>query len=131
MKNKYLEKDIKKFSICNKLISRGAAGSSSDLYAKGMYLNIPKENINCRNYSEDDVVGISVNGYRPNRVSFDKELVDLAIKAGSAIVIDNKKYRMRRYNVGEREVGEYLIKCGYECVEDNEVRSVWKPRVLK
>jgi len=128
---KYIEKDIKKFSICNKLISRGTSGSSSDLYTKGMYLNIPKENINCRDYNKNDIVGISVNGNRPNRISFDKELVDLAIKAGSTIVIDNQKNRLRQYNVGEREIEKYLIKNNYECVEDDEVRSIWRRKMFK
>ena len=110
----YNDKDKAKFMKCTKLISRGVTGSSSDKYAKGLILDIDIHNINVTTYTTDDIVGISVNGARANRVSFDRHLVDLAIKANvKYFITDNLYNRNRSFNVGEREVAEYLTANNY------------------
>jgi len=121
----YLIKDIKKFAICNKLISRGAINSSSYKYSRGEILNIPLENINTAEYCSSDIVGVSVNGARKNRVSFDRDLLLLALKAKASIVTDNKYHRNRSFNVGEREVAKFLLENGYTATEYKD-RAVWQ-----
>jgi hypothetical protein len=103
----YAKKDIKKFWKCTKLISKGVKGSSSFYYSRH-----PKANIG--NYNEKDIVGISVNGKRFGRLKFDKQQIDEAIKANVCFVTDNPYDRNRDYNIGEREVADYLTKNGYK-----------------
>lgn len=118
----FRNKDAVKFAQCNKLIARGAPGSSSQYYAD-MY-----DNVNVGEYTSDDVVGISVNGSCPNRVSFDAVEVSKAIAAGASIVKDSSSHTARPYNVGERELQAFLLENGYEKVKDNCTYSVWKPK---
>lgn len=122
----YYDKDKVKFSVCDKLISRGATGSSSDKYSKdSTLLNFSPNSINTTSYTNSDVVGISVNGKRPNRKTFDKELVDLAIEANVfSFVTDNSYNRNRYFNIGEREIAQYLIDQGYTFI-DNTERGYW------
>ena len=121
----YNKKDEDKFAICNKLISRGVKGSSSWRYAKYGIGHIKPEMINCGIYNESDVVGISVNGMRKNRLSFDVSEVMKAIEAKSTIVIDNDYHANRSYNIGERELRQLLIKNNYVKINNNKLRSVW------
>lgn len=122
--NHYNQKDITKFAKCTKLISRGAPGSSSDKYSKGQMLSIPIDSINATEYSPEDIVGISVNGARRGRLTFDKTLVDLAMTAGAMFITDNLYNRNRSFNVGEREVAYYLSIFGYT-FHDHEKGGYW------
>ena len=124
----YNKKDAEKFSKCNKLISRGSNGSSSDKYMKEGFDNIPLDMINVREYSKSDFVGISVNGNRGNRLKFDEELVLLAIKAGARIVKDNTYNASRQFNIGERELSKFLEDNGYEMYVDHDKGSAWRPK---
>jgi hypothetical protein len=126
--NKYLDKDVKKFSICNKLISQGSTGSSSHRYSLGeldKYRNKPLI-INADEYTRTDIVGVSVNGYRKDRVSFDNNLVLKAIAAGATIVKDNEYNTERKFNIGERELRDFLKENGYHLILDDPLRSVWR-----
>lgn len=126
-KTYYQEKDAIKFSVCNKLISRGTYGSSSDKYSKEGFKNIPLEKINIKEYLPTDIVGISVNGKRKNRIEFDKELLLLAINAKASIVKDNDYASSRDFNIGERNVSKFLEENNYHMVINDKFRSVWKP----
>ncbi len=118
----YQDKDAIKFAACNKLITRGAVGSSSHKYMFEHY----KWEINPGQYTCDDIVGVSVNGNRKDRISFDSNEVYKAIEAGATIITDNNANRYRAYNVGERELAEFLIDWGYG-YHDHPKGGIWKP----
>lgn len=115
-------KDNKKFSCCNKLISRGIKGSSSFLYSINGIGKIKPTMVNCSEYIATDVVGVSVNGSRKGRISFDKDEVFNASLVGVTFVTDNIEDTEREYNVGERELQEYIALRGYNRVSEFE----WK-----
>lgn len=117
--NPYLGKDQLKASFANKFIGRGAAGSSTAVYAAGL----PREVVNCGQYTPTDVVFVSVNGARRNRVLFDRDEVMLAVTAGAKIVTDSRADRYRAYNIGERELAEFLEENDYE-----ELCGHWTPK---
>ena len=121
----YLDKDRKKFSVCNAIITRGVTGSSSDKYKNNNILRLNLE-INKEEYSKKDVVGVSVNGIRKNRLSFDRKLVKKAIESGAIIVKDNDFNTNRQFNIGEKELELFLINMGCEKIEENKERSSWK-----
>lgn len=110
-------KDAYKFKECNVLIAMGVAGSSSAMYAA--YCSPVNPGV----YKATDVVGISVNGARRGRVSFDASEVKLAIEAGATLVTDKPVDRDRAFNVGERELASWLRDHDY--VETN---GVWRPK---
>ena len=127
----YTNKDKEKFANWTKLISRGAIGSSSHKYGLGQVLDIfDKENINSGTYDYNDIVGISVNGSRRDRISFDKNEVLRAIKADATIITDNEFNRNRQFNIGERELAEFLIKHNYG-FHNHQKGGVWKPLTKK
>ena len=117
--NPYWTKDQRKAAMSNKFIGRGAVGSSTAVYAAGL----PREVVNCGEYVPTDVVFVSVNGARRNRVLFDRDEVMLAIQAGAAIVTDSPMDRYRDFNIGERELAEFLGVNGYE-----ELGGFWTPK---
>lgn len=124
-------KDEIKFSVCNKLISRGVEGSSSYEYSINGIGHITKEFVNCGNYTSDDIVGVSVNGDRKKRLSFDRKELLKAMEVGSTIIADCDYDVIRPFNIGERELAVFLITFDYVkenksfCVESE--RSVWIP----
>lgn len=117
--NPYWTKDQNKASQANKFIGRGAPGSSTAVYAAGL----PREVVNCGEYVPTDVVFVSVNGARRNRVLFDQLEVMLAIEAGAAIITDSAWDRYRDFNIGERELTEFLEANDYE-----ELGGFWTPK---
>lgn len=121
----YLTKDINKFAICNKLITRGAPNSSSARYTNPKVLGLTLD-INPTEFEPSDIVGVSVNGNRPNRVSFDHDLVELAVLSGAKIVKDNRANTSRSFNIGERELSSFLITLGATLIEDSSTRAVWQ-----
>ena len=116
---RFFEKDRKKFSSITKLISRGSDRSSSKAYA-----DAAGDLANTGTYTSDDVVGISAEGARSNRVAPDFDEIDRAVEAGVTFITDVKADRNRGYNVGEREVAAHLESKGYVEVLD----GVWKRR---
>ncbi len=121
----YLNKDIAKFSPCNKLITRGVTGSSSDKYRYTNPFGIAQQDINSLNFNSDDIVGVSVNGKRKSRLCFDSELVTKALLAGASIVTDNNYHRNRTFNIGERELAQMLMTYNVSYSENNTM-GVWK-----
>lgn len=117
--NPYWAKDQDKASFANKFIGRGASGSNAAIYAAGL----PREVVNCGEYVPTDVVFVSVNGARRNRVLFDRDEVMLAITAGAKIITDSASDRYRDYNIGERELAEFLRENDYE-----EIVGHWTPK---
>lgn len=117
--NPHWSKDQAKAAFANKFIGRGAAGSSTAVYAAGL----PREVVNCGEYVPTDVVFVSVNGARRNRVLFDRDEVMLAIAAGAKIITDSASDRYRDYNIGERELAEFLGENDYE-----EIVGHWTPK---
>lgn len=109
----YSMKDIFKFNVCNKLISRGVPGSSSWEYSISGIGNILPDQVNCGEYYPTDVVGVSVNGDRQHRVLFDESEVIEVIKARAIIVKDNAYHTNRSFNIGERDLESFLIKNNY------------------
>lgn len=117
--NPFWFKDQGKARQANKFIGVGAPGSSTAVYAAGL----PKEIVNCGEYVPTDIVFVSVNGARRNRVLFDRDEVMLAIEAGAAIVTDSARDRYREFNVGERELAKFLEEAEYE-----ELGGFWTPK---
>ena len=117
--NPYWTKDQDKAAFANKFIGRGAVGSSTAIYAAGL----PREVVNCGEYVPTDVVFVSVNGARKNRRLFDQLEVMLAIEAGAAIITDSALDRYRDFNIGERELAEFLETNDYE-----ELGGFWTPK---
>jgi len=106
MWNYYREKDMKKFSICNKFIIYGMVWSSSYKYSKEF------KNVNVWKYNLNDVVWISINWNRKWRLWLDyfKDEINKCINDWCIrFVIDNKFDRERSYNIWEREIYNYLL----------------------
>jgi hypothetical protein len=113
----FFEKDKAKFARASKLISRGSSRSSSEAYriAAG-------DKANTGSYAEGDIVGISAEGNRSGRVAPDFAEIQKAIDAGATFITDTEADREREYNIGEREVADFLTENGYREVND----GVWK-----
>jgi len=107
-KSPYFEKDKIKFANANKLISRGSKDSSSEAYRTAV-----GDKANVGNYTSSDVVAISAEGNRSGRVKPDYKELEKAIEAGVTFITDDTKDRQRSYNIGEREVADYLMSKGY------------------
>jgi hypothetical protein len=119
----YLQKDLRKFGDCTKLITRGVVGSSSHKY---MFMG--EWEINPSKYDTEDIVGVSVNGNRRGRIPFDRDELYLAVAVEAIIITDNLYNRNRSYNIGEREVAEFLTEHGYT-MEDSILRGTWTKEV--
>ena len=107
-KTKFAEKDQRKSDVATKFIGRGSINSSTHQYALDW---VPFAN--CGHYIEDDIVFVSAEGRRTSRLDPDWNEIDLAIAAGAAFVTDDFNNRSRLYNIGERQVADYLSKNGY------------------
>ncbi len=107
-KSPYFEKDKKKFTNANKLIARGSKDSSSEAYRIAV-----GDKANTGNYTSSDIVAISVEGNRTGRIKPDYKELEKAVEANVTFITDNTQDRNRSYNIGEREVGEYLESKGY------------------
>ena len=119
--SRYKAKDQAKSDKANKFIGVGAIGSSTM-----KYLEAWGERGNTGIYNESDVVFISVNGQRKNRIKFDEQELQLALDAGATIITDNRTDRTRSYNIGEREVAEFLENNNYK---ENNGNGIWEKAV--
>ncbi len=118
-------KDQHKADICTKFIGRGSVRSSTNRYRMAF---AEKQLANTSEYNENDIVFVSVEGNRKGRFSFDriKNEVILALNAKAVIVCDNDYNRNRSYNVGERELYEFLIQQGYVEFINNQHYSAFR-----
>ena len=127
------KKAIVKASVANKFIgfAEGIVGSSTDLYSKqaGKYANTG-------NYSNNDVIFVSIGGKRGNpeirKQQQDKTIKEAikAIEAGATLITDNKAYvESSDYNEGEKRLAKNLKVKGYKYSEqtiDGQVLGIWK-----
>lgn len=104
----YTAKDQRKANAANKFIGRGSPRSSTNAYAAAY-----GDNANCGSYTSTDVVFISAEGNRAGRVDPDFNEIKRACDANARFITDDIANRMRPYNVGERQVAEFLITQGY------------------
>lgn len=123
-KELYRKKDQVKFQRCTGIITRGAIGSSSYEYMKDSSI-LGITNINPTEFKDTDIIGVSVNGARRGRVTFDRKLVLAVLNAGAVIVKDNKAHTSRGYNIGEQELEKFLVENGAICFHDSETGSMW------
>lgn len=99
----YTAKDQTKSDVATCFIGRGSPRSSTAAYAK-----VWGDRANKGAYTPDDIVFVSAEGNRIGRLDPDYDELLLAIRAGATILTDPPYHRDRPYNVGEREVAEYL-----------------------
>lgn len=104
----YVAKDQLKANLATKFIGRGSARSSTARYCLDFGVLA-----NCGEYTQHDIVFISAEGNRSGRVSPDWNEIDKAIAANAGFITDNLYNRERPYNIGEREVTNYLYQHGY------------------
>ena len=104
----YTAKDQRKANAANKFIGRGSARSSTNAYAQAY-----GRNANCGEYTRDDVVFISAEGARSGRLDPDFDEIKRACYANARFITDDAANRSRPYNVGERQVSEFLRSQGY------------------
>lgn len=107
--NPYFEKDLNKAKKANKFIGQGSELSSTNKYmiAAGDLANTGK-------YSSEDIVFVSAEGLRKGRKHINFNELKIAIDANVTFVTDVVADRERPYNLGERQVAEYLEKNGYK-----------------
>ncbi len=104
----YTAKDQRKANVANKFIGRGSPRSSTNAYAAAYGANA-----NCGVYTSTDVVFISAEGARSGRLDPDFDEIKRACDADVTFITDDPANRMRSYNVGERQVAEFLTTQGY------------------
>ncbi len=118
---KYQLKDQAKADQATKFIGRGSPQSSTNKYAESF-----GELANTGVYTPSDVVFISAEGNRANRLAVNTAEIDKAVEARARFVTDIPADRTRAYNVGEREVASHLTGRGYIEVEP----GLWEPPTL-
>jgi hypothetical protein len=116
-KGNYFGKDNEKASRANKFIGRGSDQSSTNAYAVAA-----GNKANTGDYDSSDVVFVSAEGARANRIAPDFDELKRAADKGVKFITDKKADRERTYNVGEREVELFLKYSGYK----EESDGVWK-----
>lgn len=117
-KTAYVNKDQNKANLATKFIGRGSDRSSTARYAADF-----GELANTGKYNKEDRVFISAEGNRAGRVPVDFNEIDLAMFSGATLITDDINSRNRDYNVGEREVADYLTSNNYVEVEP----GIWRP----
>lgn len=122
--NPHRGKDERKFNQLGGLTKFiGFGPGSTGAYAETLAAIANKET-----YTADDIVGVSVNGDRSNRVPVRgtdvERLVRLACAAGATIIADKESDRTD-YNIGERELADLLRELGYS---DTDGDGVWRPK---
>lgn len=105
----FLQKDLRKAVHASKFIGRGSSGSSTNRYraAAGTSANTSR-------YDSRDIVFVSAEGNRRGRLRPDFAELALAVDAGVTFVTDAAEDRGRPFNLGEREVAEFLRLRGFD-----------------
>lgn len=115
--NPYFRKDLEKARYATKFIGRGSSASSTN-----KYMMAAGDLANCGNYTSEDVVFVSAEGMRKGRIAVDFTELEKAVKAKVTFITDDAYNRNRPYNLGEREVADFLIKNGYK----DTGKGVWR-----
>lgn len=129
--DKHTPKEIKKAEIATQYIGVGSEKSSTRRYEK-----IYADKANTGEYTASDVVWVSSNGNRKDRVSPitngeltpEFENVQKAMDAGATIVMDTAAHvkQSAKYNIGEVELARFLYKNGYRR-DSSEGVGKWTP----
>ena len=120
----YLQKDIRKFSVCTHIQAYGVRGSSSWKYHRE---GVPTLNLDnsMETVTLSSVVGLSANGNRPDGIAFPTVVLDQLATIGCVLITDNEFHRNRPYNIGEREIAAYLRTKGYKYTDHTDY-GVWE-----
>lgn len=105
----YTAKDQAKSDRATCFIGRGSPRSSTAAYAKAW-----GDKANKGSYTCEDVVFVSAEGARRDRLEPDYDELHKALSAAARVITDDPANRNRPYNVGEREVERYLLANGYK-----------------
>lgn len=108
VRNQYSAKDQRKADLCTKFIGRGSTFSSTRAYQEAFGALA-----NSGEYTKDDLIFVSAEGNRRGRVLPDFNELLKAIEAKASFITDDFYNRQRPYNVGEREVVNFLSYHGY------------------
>jgi hypothetical protein len=108
-KTSYVVKDQLKTDKATKFIGCGVEGSSTFQYDKDF-----GDLANCGIYQKEDIVFISSNGNRANRLKPDFEEIKKAIIENVQFIIDPLKDRKRFFNIGEREIAKFLLNNNFQ-----------------
>lgn len=114
-KTAWFAKDQAKARKANKFIGRGSSQSSTRAYRDAV-----APHANAGVYCDDDIVFISAEGARCDRLAPDFREIMIAITARATFVTDGPDDRHRPYNCGEREVSALLLRHHYR-----ETRPGW------
>lgn len=114
----YFPKDLHKASLANKFIGLGSDRSSTH-----KYMVAAGDLANCGVYTEHDRVFISAEGLRTGRKSPNFDEIQLALDAKATIITDRPSDRARNYNIGERQVADFLVLGNYVEVSNGVWRS--------
>ena len=129
----HLTKELNKYNASTQAIADGSKNSTADFINRFFGSNLS----NTGKYNKDDVVFISTNGNRKDRVIpiINGELqgayknIDLAIAAGASFVADTENHlkNTSSYNLGEIEIANYLESKGYKRYNQNSKGyAFWK-----
>ena len=111
----YLAKDQAKSDRANKFIGHGSPRSSTNAYRQAW-----GDRANVGQYGPEDIVFISAEGNRGGRLRPHFEEISKAIAGKARIITDVAADRNRPYNIGEREVAEFLTRNGYIEIRDGQ-----------
>jgi hypothetical protein len=129
---KYLNKEIFKIKQATQFIGTGNGNDSTTQRMEDAYDKVDLANTGV--YSADDLIYVSSNGVRKNRVAPVEngvlksvyKNIDKAIEAGASFIMDTAKHleNTYEYNIGELELAEYLASKGYQ---RDDVSGIWTP----
>jgi hypothetical protein len=129
---KYLNKEIFKIKQATQFIGTGNGNDSTTQRMEDVYDKVDLANTGV--YSADDLIYVSSNGVRKNRVAPVEngvlksvyKNIDKAIEAGASFIMDTAKHleNTYEYNIGELELAEYLASKGYQ---RDDVSGIWTP----
>lgn len=114
-------KDQIKATLASCFVGRGSGKSSTNKYRQICSGFLHSE------YLSDDLVFVSVEGARQGRIPLDTLEVDKVIAPGASIICDNTVNRNRTYNVGERELFEYITQQNYCLHEETNDYAIFSP----
>jgi hypothetical protein len=132
---RWLEKEQVKSKVATQYIGEGASNSSTDKYDK-LYREYKASNTGV--YTQSDIVWVSSNGTRDNRINpiINGVLqgvytnIDAAVKAGASIIMDTEEHvketntKGRKFqNIGELALEEYMKTLDYT----RDEKGLWIP----
>ena len=132
----YLEKEQYKSKRATQYIGEGAVNKKGEDSSTETFRKLYDEYdiANTGDYTSDDMIWVSTNGNRAGRIKsvVDGELqgeyknITAAIKARASFIMDTAEHiASNTYNVGEKELAEYLSKKGY--VREDKT-GIWTPK---